>query len=306
MEGIKVLRQIELKSPVMIAGWPGMGSVAMGVVDYLQKALAAKKFAQIDIDPFASLDSVVIRDGHAKIPAAPQQAFYYSKDPDMIIFRGEAQIHAAAGIDLVRKVASFACQMGVSRIFTAAALPYPASYSETPRIYAASNRRAIVTILSKYGIQPMEEGHISGLNGLLVGFAEEKRLEAVCLLATMPQYAISLPNPKASAAIIETLSSIVHFKADMRPMEENIRQMDEKMALIEDRVKDVIVTEIKEKPEVKAAHKVPDYIIDKIEKLFREAVSDRTKGVILKKELDRWDLYGLYEDRFLDLFKDSQ
>ena len=47
-------------------------------------------------------------------------------------------------------------------------------------------------------------------------------------------------------------------------------------------------------------------IMEKIEKLFRETRQDRSRAVILKKELDRWDLYKLYEDRFLDLFKDNQ
>ena len=46
--------------------------------------------------------------------------------------------------------------------------------------------------------------------------------------------------------------------------------------------------------------------MEKIEKLFREAKTDKAKAILLKKELDRWDLYKLYEDRFLDLFKESQ
>ena len=33
---------------------------------------------------------------------------------------------------------------------------------------------------------------------------------------------------------------------------------------------------------------------------------DKAKAIVLKRELDRWDLYKLYEDRFLDLFKESQ
>jgi predicted ATP-grasp superfamily ATP-dependent carboligase len=283
-----------------------MGSVAIGAVDYLQKALGAKKFAEIKIDPMAALDSVVIEKGHARLPPAPQQAFYYLKSPDMIIFIGEAQIPGPRGIDLVRQVVSFAASAGVTRIYTAAALPFPVSHIEPPRIYAASNRKSVIAALSKHGMQPMEEGHISGMNGLLVGFAEERGIEAACLLATMPQYAISLPNPKASAAIIETLSSMLRFKADMRPLEEQIRQMDEKMSLIEEKVKDALIPGAEERAHKHSPHKVPDYIIDKIEKLFREAMSDRAKGVALKKELDRWDLYGLYEDRFLDLFKDSQ
>ena len=37
-----------------------------------------------------------------------------------------------------------------------------------------------------------------------------------------------------------------------------------------------------------------------------EIKSNRNKAPILKKELDRWNLYELYEDRFLDLFRKDE
>jgi hypothetical protein len=51
--------------------------------------------------------------------------------------------------------------------------------------------------------------------------------------------------------------------------------------------------------------KVPHYIMNKIERLFDEARKDRSKAAFLKEELDRWNLFELYENRFLDLFKDK-
>jgi len=43
--------------------------------------------------------------------------------------------------------------------------------------------------------------------------------------------------------------------------------------------------------------------MDKIEQMFDEVKKDRSKAPMLKKELDRWKLYELYEHRFLGLFK---
>jgi proteasome assembly chaperone (PAC2) family protein len=57
----------------MIAGWPGMGSVALGVVDYLRRKLGATKFAEIRLDPLATIDSVMVEDGVAVIPPARRQ-----------------------------------------------------------------------------------------------------------------------------------------------------------------------------------------------------------------------------------------
>ena len=49
--------------------------------------------------------------------------------------------------------------------------------------------------------------------------------------------------------------------------------------------------------------KLPQSAREKIEKLFAEAKQDIAKANELKKELDQWNVYKEYEDRFLDLFK---
>ena len=306
MEEIKFYKNIDIKEPVMIAGWPGMGSVALGVVDYLKKNLNAVKLADINIDPMTTLDSVVVEDGVASIPPAPRNVLYYTKKPELIIFEGEAQIPGASGIRLLNRVLDVASNLGVRRIYTGAAFPLPISYKEAPEIYVAANKKSLLDPFKKLGVRSMEGGHISGLNGLILGFALERKIEAICLLATMPQYAIGLPNPKASRAIIETLRETLSFEIDTKEFDEYIKDMDEKMAIVEDKVKDVLTIE-KEEPEAPPVDKkIPGYIMEKIEKLFREAKADRSKAAALKKELDRWDLYKLYEDRFLDLFRESQ
>jgi len=306
MEDIKFYKKIDIESPVMIAGWPGMGSVALGVVDYLRRKLAATKFAEIKLDPAATIDSVTVDGGLAKLPPTPKNVFYYTKKPDLIICEGEAQLSGQYGVKLLGKVLDLASEIKVKSIYTGAAFPLPVSYKEEPEIYGAANKKALLALLSRLRIKPMEGGHISGLNGLILGFAEERGIEAACLLATMPQYAISLPNPKASRAIIEALQKILSFKVNLQEMDEYVKDMDEKMALIEDKVKDVFTIEKEEPESLPAEKKVPGYIMEKIEKLFRDAKQDRSKAIVLKKELDRWDLYKLYEDRFLDLFKESQ
>lgn len=308
MDKLKYSKDIGLVDPIMIAGWPGMGSVALGAVDYLQRKLDAVKFAEIEVDPLEVIDSVVVEDGVASFAATPKNIFYYSKNPDLIIFKGEAQLPGHEGILLLREVLELAMKFKVKRIYTGAAFPLPVSHKEMPQVYSAVNKGALKRQFARFGLPSMESGHISGLNGLLLGFAEKEGIDAVCFLATMPQYAISLPNPKASLAIIEVLQKLIGFKLELAELNEYIKDMDEKMAIIEDKVKDVMAVEVKEsEPHPSPSKKtVPPYIMEKIEKLFIEASSDKAKAILLKSELDRWDLYKLYEDRFLDLFKENQ
>lgn len=306
MDEIKFYKKIEVVNPVMIAAWPGMGNVALGAADYIRKKLKAVRFAEIKIDPLATLDAVEVEDGLSKFPKPPLNTFYYVKNPDIIIFEGEVQMTGKNGIELMDKVLDIAVELKTSRIYTAAAFPLPISYGDISEVYGVVNKESLRDLFTKSGVKLMEGGHISGLNGLMLGFAAKRDIDAACLLATMPQYAISLPNPKASQAIIEVLARMLNINIDFHELIGYIKDMEERMAIVEDKVKDVFTIE-EESPESRPQEKkIPGYIMEKIEKLFLEAKQDKKNALVLKKELDRWDLYKLYEDRFLDLFKDNQ
>ena len=306
-DNIRYYKNIDVVNPIMIAAWPGMGNVALGTADYIRRKLRAVRFAEIKTDPLASLDSIDVRGGLSKIPKTPLSTFYYARNPDLIIFEGEVQLAGRAGIELLNKVLGVAANFKVSKIFTGAAFPMPISYKDPSDIYGVANKEALRDYLKESGVRPMEGGHISGLNGLMLGFAAKKGIDAICLLATMPQYAISLPNPKASSAIIEVLNKLIGTSIDVQELLGYIKDMEERMAIIEDKVKDVLTIE-EDIPEMRAhqEQKTPDYIMERIEKLFTEAKVDKKKASSLKSELDRWNLYVQYEDRFLDLFKENQ
>ena len=306
MDEIKIYKKIEPVNPVMIAAWPGMGNVALGTADYIRKEMKAVRFAEIKVDPMATLDSVDVEDGLSRLPKPPLSTFYHTKNPDIIIFEGEVQLTGKSGIELLDKVLEVASEFRVSRIYTAAAFPLPMSYKDASEVYGVANKEGLRDALVKSGVKLMESGHIAGLNGLMLGFAAKKGIEAACLLATMPQYAISLPNPKASQAIIEVLAKILGMRIDLHEISGYVKEMEERMAIVEDKMKDVFTIEEETFKPHHQDKKIPGYIMDKIEKLFLEAKQDKKKASVLKKELDRWDLYKLYEDRFLDLFKSSQ
>jgi len=298
---IKIYKRIGIKNPDMLAGWPGIGNVALLSIDYLRTKLQAVPFAEIDISGFAMPESIIVEEGIAKLPPVSKNLFYYQKDLNLIIFESDTQLRDIAGLDLMLMILDFAQEMKVQRIYTGAAFPMPISHKDNPIVFGVGNTASIRDYVYHHGIKIMEGGQILGLNGLLLGYAAEKEIEAACLLATIPQYAVNFPNPKASKIIIEALSKILNFNVDMTDIDLAIKDMDVKMSMIEDKIKGIFpIKETEKKPE---SEKVPDYILKKVEKLFEEAKQDRQKAYKLKEELDRWNLYNLYEDRFLDLFK---
>lgn len=302
---VKISRRISLKEPVMIAGWPGMGSVALGVVTYLRESLKAQPFAYIDTKEFSPPDAVIIHNGLTTLQAPPANIFYYVKSPPLIIFESEAQLSGRGGAILIDEILAFAVKMKVQCIYTAAAFPVPRSYRETSTVFAVANEKPLRDMLIKHQVRAMDGGQISGLNGLLVGMAREKGISAACLLATLPYYAVNLPNPRSSAAIASILTDMLNLRVNPQGQDAAISEMDSRMAMIEDQMSAIFpfISQQQSGMPSLEKEKTPDYVMKRIEKLFEEAKTDKKVAHKLKEELDRWSLYQLYEDKFLDLFK---
>ncbi len=307
MSNMKIHQEIDIKEPVLIAAWPGMGNVALGAVNYLRRKIEGTIFAEIEANQFFIPESIVIEEGLARLPGLPKSVFFCSPQHGLVMFESDAQTGGLHGTHLLHLILDFAQKLQVRRIFTGAAFPVPMSHKERSVVYGVANQKDLRDQLSKHRLKIMQSGQVSGLNGLLLGYAAQRGIEAACLLATMPNYAVSFPNPKASKAIVSALSRILNIRVDMTEIDAFIRETDRRMKAIEEKIQEMFPTAGKEEPVEQIGEKgVPQYIMEKIEKLFQEVRTDRDRAYELKRELDRWNLFKFYEDRFLDLFKEDQ
>ena len=286
----------------MFAAWPGMGNVALGAINYLRKKLNMEQFAQFDTTPFFAPDGVEVEAGLVQMPSPPKSVFYFRKEPDIIVMENQMQFGGKTSVDFGHEIIDFAYELDVMRIFTGAAFPMPTSYKESVQLFGVTNTRSGLDLLDRYQIKIMEEGSISGLNGLLLGYAKEKGIESICVLATMPIYATGFPNPRAWRALVELFTHILDIKVDFTELDLMINQTDAKMEQIERHLEEMLGIKDKE-GERSGEERVSQFVLKKIERLFLEARTSREKALELKRELDRWGLFEMYEDRFLDLFK---
>jgi proteasome assembly chaperone (PAC2) family protein len=276
---MKIFEEISFSTPpVVLAAWPGMGNVGLIAVDFLRKKMNARLFAEIDMSPFFIPDSIVVKNGIAQFPDIPTSLFYYTKDPDLIIFESDAQVSGRDGIAVIKMFLDVITRFQVKRIFTFAAFAQPMSYRNPSQVLVAGNADTLLEKLSGIGVIPMPDGYIAGLNGLLLGVAASRKIEAGCLLGTIPSYAMNFAYPKASLELLRTVSGVLGFALDSAELDEGVGEMNQQLALIE----------------------------EKIERLFNEARQNRIKATELKRELDRWNLFELYENRFLDLFEEDK
>jgi predicted ATP-grasp superfamily ATP-dependent carboligase len=222
-----------------------------------------------------------------------------------VVFLGEAQ-PPAGKYAFCRQLAAHARQLGVERVITFAAMATDMRLGR-PRVFAAATDPGGLAELKRLGPVALEDGHIGGLNGVLLAASAEAGLRGACLLGEMPHVLARLPYPAASQAILYVFTRLAGVELDLAELAERAREVERQLAGLLDGEEDVpgeqpdaeeeYVPEPAEEERLGAADRA------RIERLFAEAARDRSKAFELKQELDGLGAFADYEDRFLDLFK---
>ncbi len=308
-----------LRSPRMFAAWPGMGSVAIGAGIYLQRQLGARVFAHIDGRSLYHASSVKVEGGVLSVAQVPKTSLFAWRNPgpggDLVILLGSAQPPPDRAAEYADCVIDAARRLGVTQLYTAAAAPVNRSPTGKPRVWGVATRREMLLTLKGLGVRVMGSGEISGLNGLVLGAAKDTGLGGMCLLGEIPFFAIQVPNPQASLAVLRPLAHVLGVDIDFTELEGQARravgELRRMIALVTRNKEESQTSEEEnddEEPErdTYAEQEIPAGVRRRIEQLFDRARRDRTKASALKAELDAWGLFNEYEDRFLDLFLDDE
>jgi len=116
----------------------------------------------------------------------------------------------------------WAISLGVKRIFSLAAFLTDRPF-ETPRVYCTVTDALLLEDLKKYGVVPLDEGTISGTNGLILGLAKKKNIEGICLLGENARSPIFhreyILDTKAVRAVLDVLVASLNLRVDMEPLD---------------------------------------------------------------------------------------
>jgi len=219
VESVRILKRPKLRSPYMVAAWPGMGGVAIIAANYLRQQLKAEEIGEIDPYHFFSPAQVLIQDYLIQAPEFPESKFYSwgeDRDHGLLIFTGSSQ--PERGYEFAQRVLDVAEEFQVARIYTFAAFPMFIHHSRRPRVWGTVTNAELVEYLEEFGVRLMEQGSIGGLNGLLLGVAKERGMGGICLLGEIPVYATQVANPKAAQAVLEVLLEMLDIGIDLNEL----------------------------------------------------------------------------------------
>ena len=233
--GIRLYKEPELDAPVLIACWPGIGNIGLIAVNTLREMLAAEEFGDIEPWDFFYPRKVLIRDGELEDLEFPGNKFYFKRTEkkDMIFFIGEEQpaegsrVYASGtkAYQMANLVLDVALNLGCRKVFTSGPAVASVHHTARPKVWAVPNTEKLLPEVRGYDntvlMSDVEgrsgQGNISGLNGLLLGVAGMRGMDAMCIMGEIPIYLQGFPilYPKASISVLEVLTAALGVSIDM-------------------------------------------------------------------------------------------
>jgi proteasome assembly chaperone (PAC2) family protein len=238
----------------MLCGWAGIGNVGLAAIGTLRQLLHCSEFGQIEPYEYFEPSKVVVRNGLITQMRFPSTKFYSHRllDRDVLLLVGEQQpTDERKAYRMASEVLDVAQEAGCRRIYTSAASVTTIHHKSKPRVWAVPNSPDLLAEVRQYGntilmseagtVNESEddtdapsrasvsgEGLISGLNGVLLGVAKNRGVEAICLMGEVPYYlqAAPWPYPKASISVLEVLGRILRVPLDLSELHEMAGQVD--------------------------------------------------------------------------------
>jgi len=244
--GVIIYKEPRLENPVMVASWPGIGNIGIIAVDTLRNMLGAEELGEIEPWDFFYPKKVLIRNGELKDLEFPTSKFYFKRtgEKDLLFFIGEEQpadggrtyAEGRKAYQMANLVLDVAQRFGCQRVYTSGAAVAPIHHTTRPKVWAVPNNKGLISEVKNYEntilMSEIEgrggQGNITGLNGLLLGVARKRSVEAICVMGEIPVYlqGFPFPYPKASKSVLEVLTAALGIEISMDRIAAFIEQSD--------------------------------------------------------------------------------
>jgi proteasome assembly chaperone (PAC2) family protein len=245
--GVRLYREPTLKDTIMLCGWPGIGNIGLTAVESVRNALEADEFGEIEPWDFFDPRKVSIEKGLLKSLDFPSSKFYFRKTErqDFIFFTGQEQptdgrakyAEGQKAYSMANLVLDVAERFGCRRVYTSGAAVAQIHHTARPRVWAVPNNPHLIDEVTRYRNTILMssigtrhgQGVITGLNGLLLGVARKRGLEAICLMGEIPYYlqGAPWPYPKGSKSVIEVWADIFNIRIDISQLDALARKVEE-------------------------------------------------------------------------------
>lgn len=239
------IKDVELHKPVMVEGLPGIGHVGKLVAEHLVEELRAEKFIEV-YSPHLPPQVLVNKDGTIKLVRIEFYAWKSTaaKAKDLIIVVGDYQSTSNVGhYEISGVILDLAIEYNVQRIYTLGGYGI-GQLVDQPIVIGAVNNVKLIDEMKQLGVLFKENepgGGIVGASGLLLGLAQLKNLDAICLMGETSGY---LVDPKSAQRVLGILTRALGVEVGMQAMDERAKDMEKIVAKLREMEQAKVIPEI--------------------------------------------------------------
>ncbi len=224
MDELRIQELPNLRRPTLIAafaGWPDAAEVASGSARYLVRKLRARRFAEIDPEPFyvfteSRPTTIILAPGQRAIEW-PSNEFFAWRDPagirDLVVLQGrEPNLNWPGYISMVMDLAE-RCEVStiVALGGTFDAVAHRGRVTLSGHATTPELRRELENLDVSFSTY---EGP-SSVQSALLEACQRRGLPAASLWGHAPHYVRAAPNLKVSHAVLEALRSWLEIDVDL-------------------------------------------------------------------------------------------
>ena len=192
MAQIEVVRDMELESPVLVEGLPGVGLVGKIAADHLVRAF--------DMDHYASCHC----EGLPKVAAyqeddpavRPPVRIYADEGRDLLVLKSDVPVSPERATAFSTCVTGWLVEEDVTPIYLSG---LPAEKDGVPEMYGISTGDGDALLAEHDIAQPPESGLVSGPTGALLSEASQADLDSLGLIVQANK---QFPDPEAARVLI--------------------------------------------------------------------------------------------------------
>lgn len=210
---LDITRQIKSDDFTLFASLPDMGRVGGLVSSFLAQTLKCEQVVEIvsSDKPWVSYSDGIVKS------ASDTYKIYYDDEHRLMVFTGESQpqdpgeLHALCNVLL-----DFAQGVGkISRLYGAGGY-LREQLTGAPRVCGVVNKPDLKSVLAKAGIDLVgsEISSITWFNGVILGMAAERGIDAVGLFGEISE--TTVPQPLAAKSILAAFSRLQNIPLDTK------------------------------------------------------------------------------------------
>ena len=213
---IKEVERMNLKNPIIIEGFPGIGMIGTISTSYLADKMKMEPLGYISSSHFPPITAI-----HDYKPVSPAR-IYASEEHNLIVLFSEFVIPSDVVYPLSQKIMKFAKDKKVKEIYSLAGI---AAEQPNRKIYGISSTKDMGEKLKKNGIELIKEGATQGVSGLLIAECMSNRFPAANMLIQTAK----VMDPKGASELLTKLSQIIDVEINVKPLLEEANGFEKKM-----------------------------------------------------------------------------